>query len=147
MVVPYPQPVAAIQAEEAQSEDEGGEVVAAMPARKQPTNKQSGQQGNYKGWQVSRPLVARLARSCTSVSSMPSLVRVPSTAPTRRTAPGCETRWPGGSGHRLLWPQRLTGVAVGRGISAVVSGQHRQLLLHPPSQVQGAYIWAMLVHS
>ena len=51
MAVPYPQPVAAIQAEEAQSEDEGGEVVAAMPARKQPTNKQSGQQGNYKGWQ------------------------------------------------------------------------------------------------
>ena len=81
-----------------------------------------------------RPPVARLARSSSSASSTPGMVRTPSTVLTTRTAPGRETRWPGGGGYRLLWPQRPTGTAGGGGITAAVPGRHRQLLLHKSKQ-------------
>ena len=101
-----------------------------MAAKKWPTFKQ-GQQAAGKGG-MSKGLCwahQKHGEDCTDVA-------------TRRTAPGWETRWPGGSGSRLLWPQRPTSPVVGRGITAVVPGRHKQLLLHHTSQVQRATIWA-----
>ena len=71
---------------------------------------------------TSRQPAARLARSSSSASSTRGMGRTLWTVLTRRTAPGRETRWPGGGGRRLLWPQRPTSLAGGRGNPSAVSG-------------------------
>ena len=55
MAVQHPQPVVAIPVE-MQSEDESGEVVAAMPDKKRPTNK------HYKGQQNKQTASSKAGR-------------------------------------------------------------------------------------
>ena len=87
-----PQPLAAMAREEYQSEDESSEVVAAIPTRRRPQQKQVGQQGHPKGQQGQQVASASPARASTTATSTPISVRTPSTVWTRRTAPGRETR-------------------------------------------------------
>ena len=111
-----------------------------------PWRPRSGPTSNRASPKASRPL-EKAARARASAGCIRSLERTATDVPTRRTAPGWETRRLGGGGCCLLWPKRLTSPVGGRGITAAVPGQHRQLLFYHPSQVQRATIWAVFVHS
>ena len=72
-----PQPLAAMAREEYQSEDESSEVVAAIPTRRRPQQKQVGQQGHPKGQQGQQVASVSPARASTSATSTPSSVSLP----------------------------------------------------------------------
>ena len=95
-----PMPVAAV--EELQSEDDCNDVVAAIPAKKQFQHKQGGHPPRAD--RASKWPAAMLGRASLSAGFTRGMARRPASAPTRTVVPGRETRWLGGSGHRLLWP-------------------------------------------
>ena len=104
-----PQTVATLQVKEDQQKEDSSDVVTAMAAKKWPTLKGSPRD--------SRPL-EKTARARAAAGCIRSMEKTATDVPTRRTAPGWETRWRGGGGRYLLWPQRLTSPVGGRSITA-----------------------------
>ena len=94
-----PQTVATLQVKEDQQKEDSSDVVTAMAAKKWPTLKGSPRD--------SRPL-EKTARARAAAGCIRSMEKTATDVPTRRTAPGWETRWRGGGGRYLLWPQRPT---------------------------------------
>ena len=101
-----PMPVATV--EELQSKNNGKDVVAAIPAKKQfqRKNREATLKTSraLREERASKWLAAMLGRANLSAGFMRGMARRPASAPTRTAVPGWETRWPGGGGGRLLWP-------------------------------------------
>ena len=91
-----PQVVAAVPMNDGQSEEDD-------PSRSKGANRAITKVSRASKWPVASLARGRVASTC--VSSMPNSVRMLSSVRTRRTAPGWETRWPGGGGCCLLWPK------------------------------------------
>ena len=104
-----PQAVAAVPVDDRQT------PVRCLPQfrpRDDPSRSKGASRAITKASRASKWPVASLARreaASSCAPSMPNLARMLSFVWTRRTAPGQETKWPGGGGCRLLGPQRPTG--------------------------------------
>ena len=101
-----PMPVAAM--EELQSEDDGNNVVAVIPAKRQFQRKH--REATVRASRAPRAdraskwPAAMLGRASLSAGFTRGMARRPASALTRTAVPGRETRWLGGGGRRLLWP-------------------------------------------
>ena len=90
-------------------------MVAAMPAKKRPTNK------HYKSQQQ---------KSTSNKTGKVKFICFKHTkydedafdCADRKNCTWSETRWPGDGGRRFLWPSRLTSLAGGRVNTAAVPG-------------------------